>query len=362
MSRPVALLTCDLAPSLGVGHFMRCLALAEELARGGFTPVFGADVDSVPFAAEQLARRGLRAVPPGRDAAGLTRVAESVGAVVHVVDSYVIPTEAYARLRGAARPLLVAIVDGDTGGRAADLYVDQNLGSEDLDVWTAPGSRRLAGLAYALLRDDVTSRRPARPADGAPRGDVVSAVAFFGGTDPFDASVHVSRALVATGEPVDVTVVAPRDEQRTAIAALTPAPGQRLRPIAPTADLPALVADADVVLSGAGTSTWELMCLGSAVGLLQVAENQRLGYDALAAARAAVPLGRLEDGTPTDTDPGALRDLLRDADRRTALRERAWALVDDQGRRRVVEAVTALLTSRSAERADLAVDTNGARP
>ena len=51
---------CDVGPAYGVGHLMRCVALAEEFAARGFEVVFSAEVDSVPFALDQLGRRGFR--------------------------------------------------------------------------------------------------------------------------------------------------------------------------------------------------------------------------------------------------------------------------------------------------------------
>ena len=55
---------CDARAAIGVGHLVRCIALAEELVGRGHEVVFFGVVD-VPWASRQLADRGLAAREPG---------------------------------------------------------------------------------------------------------------------------------------------------------------------------------------------------------------------------------------------------------------------------------------------------------
>src|SRR6478752_4334470 len=87
------LVRCDIGPSYGVGHLMRCVALAEEYAARDFEVVFSADVESVPFARDQLRRRGFRWVRPPDSTTGLAEQARDADVVV--IDSYALPLEAY---------------------------------------------------------------------------------------------------------------------------------------------------------------------------------------------------------------------------------------------------------------------------
>jgi spore coat polysaccharide biosynthesis predicted glycosyltransferase SpsG len=150
---------------------------------------------------------------------------------------------------------------------------------------------------------------------------------------------------------MELTVVVGRAGLAAELTALTPGPGQRLRPIPPTDDLPALITAADLVVSAAGTSTWELCCLGAPAALVCVVENQRESYHRVIAAGVAAGLGEL----PRLTDPGPAGaqarqearttrgDLLADPGRRATLAARAWATVDGRGRSRVADAVLDLL-------------------
>ena len=116
--------------------------------------------------------------------------------------------------------------------------------------------------------------------------------------------------------------------------------------IAPTDELPKLLADADLAVSASGTSTWELLCLGLLAVLVWVVENQIIGYGRAVARGLAAGAGHLPSlVSPTSPESAAavavLRGLLTDAPARTALSAAAWAAVDGRGVERVADALLA---------------------
>lgn len=340
---PVAVFCCDAGPSLGIGHVMRSVALAEELASRGMRPVFVCDVTGVPWAGAQLDRRGFQVVPPERDAAAYLDTVRQVRPAAVVLDSYLLAPEISRGLRAAGLPVL-AIVDGELCGHDADLYVDQNLGAEDDAPELPAGAARLAGLRFAMLREEVVGARP-RSADATVSGRdrVPRVLAFFGGTDAFGAAPVLSLALAATRQPFAATIVASRANLVAEVLGVRLAAGQRVHVIPPTDDIARLAADADLVLAASGTSVWELLCVGAAAALVLVADNQAVGYRRTVWTGAVVGLGTLP-GVRADPSAAArtLGRLLADSGERAALRCRAWALVDGRGRARVADALLAL--------------------
>ncbi|BCJ57500.1 hypothetical protein Jiend_09220 [Micromonospora endophytica] len=340
-------LRCDAGPQRGVGHLVRCLALAEELlSRGVAVALFGTVAD-VDWAARQLAARGIPLHPGPDTPAGLVEAARRHALDAFVLDSYELDPAGAGALR-AAGVLTLAVVDGDTRGQDADLYLDQNFGT-DLVV---PAGRLLAGSEYALLRDAVLAARPAtaRPATEVDRPTVL---AFFGGTDAAGAAPLLTEILLSTGRPLDLTVIAGRPETADRLASLTTGPGQTLLPVPPTDRLPALIAAADLVVSAAGTSTWELCCLGAPSALVCVVDNQRESYHRVVAAELAAGLGELPTlaatGLARNVAAHTLDGLLRSGSRRAALSARAWAAVDGRGRRRVADAMCRVLSDGHEE-------------
>jgi spore coat polysaccharide biosynthesis predicted glycosyltransferase SpsG len=321
---------CDASPRTGVGHLVRCVALAEELVARGVDVRFLSDLGGVAWAESQLEQRGLPWHPAPYDEVGLVAATLRLGLDALVVDSYTLPPRHTVAFRATGRALL-AIVDGDPRGQSADIYVDQNLDAT-LDV----GAVRLTGLDYALLRCAVRHLRPA----AAPRHTAVAVpkvVAFFGGTDAYRAAPAVVRLLTRTGVPFDATVVAADESRQAELLAIKPGPGQRLDVIAPTDHLPELLVRADLVVSASGTSTWELLCLGRAAALVWVVDNQLASYERTVARGYAAGLGRL--GAVSDSAVGVLRGLLTDPAARTALATRAWTAVDGRGVERVADAL-----------------------
>ncbi|MFI9644244.1 PseG/SpsG family protein [Micromonospora sp. NPDC051925] len=392
MNPPRIGLRCDAGPRTGVGHLVRCLALGEEfLARGVRVELFGT-VQRVGWAAAQLAACGIPLHPGPDTPAGLVEAAHRHALDALVLDSYELDPAGAGALR-AAGVVTLAIVDGDTRSQDADLYLDQNFGADtpapaDQDVGgtadtpptggapdghpptastpadiaptggtpdaEAPPGRLLAGVRYALLRGSVTAARPATPPPATPTSRP-RVLAFFGGTDAVGAAPVLARVLFATGHPMELTVVVGRPEIEAELTQVTPGRGQSLHLVAPTDALPALIGAADLVVSAAGTSTWELCCLGAPAALVCVVDNQRDSYRRVVAHGLAAGLGELPElvapglaGRTARTDAArTLHALLASPARRATLAARAWATVDGHGRARVADAVLTLIADRT---------------
>lgn len=340
-------LRCDAGARRGVGHLIRCLALGEEfLARDAHVTLLGSVAD-VDWAARQLANQGIPRHPGPHTPRELVAVARKHQLDVLVLDSYELDP-ACAGALGAAGIRTLAVVDGDTRGQDADLYLDQNLGASR----HAAAHRLLAGTNYALLRREILDRRPAAPRPPTPTARP-RVLAFFGGTDAFGAAPPLARLLLATGQPLDLTVVVARDSIGAELATLRPAPQQTVRTVPPTDTLPNLIAAADLVVSAAGTSTWELCCLGAPAALVCVVDNQHDSYHRVVREGVAAGLGELTELTATGPAGNSartnavrtLRKLLASAEHRAELAARAWAMVDGRGRARVADAVQALVVA-----------------
>jgi spore coat polysaccharide biosynthesis predicted glycosyltransferase SpsG len=329
----------DAGAQRGVGHLVRCVALAEELVERGVAVKFLSDLGGLTWAEQQLVRRGLPWHPAPYDPVGLVAACERLELDALVIDSYTLPAEHSVAVRRTGRPVL-AVVDGDFRGQTADIYVDQNLDA----VIDADGAVGLAGLDYALLRSSVRELRPSSAPvlaghDKRATSRTPKVVAFFGGTDAYRAAPQLARLLTATGVAFDATVVAADDGLRADLVAVDTGPGQHFEIISPTDELPKLLAGADLAVSASGTSTWELLCLGLASALVWVVDNQILGYERTVAHGYAAGLGRL--GQFTDKSVDVLRELLTRPGSRSALAVRAWEAVDGRGAERVADALLA---------------------
>ncbi len=331
-------LRCDATPGSGVGHVVRCVALADELRRRGHRVVLVGRVE-VGWVAELLAERAIATVAAPDDPAALADLAVGSGLGAVVLDGYLLDPGCGSALRAHGIRVL-SLVDGDWGrGQDADVYLDQNLGAAG-PLGPSPAAVHLAGLDYALFRDDVVAHRDDAP---LPTGDRPRLLAMFGGTDPFGAAAVVVPLALGTGAPVEVVAVAANPGIAAELEALATGRGQSVTVLHSAPSLGAVAATCDAAVSAAGSTTWELLCLGVPTALVAVVDNQEVGYLATVDRGVVDPCGRLAglraDPAAREACVAVLRRLLTDPGHRAELRARGRALVDGRGRERVADAL-----------------------
>ena len=100
-------------------------------------------------------------------------------------------------------------------------------------------------------------------------------------------------------------------------------------------DMAALMSWADMAVSAAGSTCWELAFMGLPSLLLVLSPDQTEIARGMERAQAAIRLG--QDGS--DIMPGAIGDLAVDEVARLLMSERCRALIDGRGCARVVAAM-----------------------
>ena len=284
----------DANDTIGTGHLMRCLALADELARQGAGCRF-VSRNTPPEMLARIERAGHVAIslsdsPTDSRASGPSTAHGhwlGVGAaedarefleLLHadrpdwtVVDHYALDAEWHGLVRREAGRLL--IID-DLADRAidADLLLDQNLQPD------GPGRYRnrvgaacelLVGPRYALLRPEFADAPPHRAAssDAAARRILVS----LGGAAPTDLNERILKAM--RGLPaLHVTLIAnAADHPRLAAAAPE---NVTLATMAPTGGMTELMRTHDLAIGAGGVMTWERLSQGIPSLLLGIADNQ----------------------------------------------------------------------------------------
>lgn len=319
----------------GMGHLMRAATLASEAADRGWSVTVAGDLDQ---AALRLMRANLStgAVHVVRRADQLRELRGLVDGlapdVVHI-DSYSTESDA---LMGSA-PVVSNVQDGGFGARLTDLTIDPTLGAETAFVGAARADVRLAGVAYAPIRRQVREARGSW-ARSTTRSRVL---VVLGGTDPHRVTPRLVEAMLADERDMQLTVVAPASVHDQ-VRRMTQASGRRADVVGFLDDLPAAAVRHDLVVSAAGTSVWDLACMGVPTALVCVTENQERGYDAAVARGLAVGLQRSPQ-RPWKLVAQDVGDMLQDADVLQAMSRLGMEIVDGLGAWRVVGAWESLL-------------------
>jgi len=264
------LIRSDASPSIGIGHIMRDLVLAERLRREGF---------EVAFASLQLPERLAAAIAGSgyvlhRLAFG--EAAELVGLLARlqsdwvVFDHYGIDADFEAAVRSAL-PVRVLAFDDTYRPHDCDILLNHGIQARASRYrgLVPKGTKVLCGSPYTLVRPAFLARHPRRRAS-KPIGRVL---VTMGGTDVRNLSLAVVRHLKRLLHPLQITVVTTSaNPNLPRLRHARHAFGYRL--VVDTERMPELVAAHDLVVSAGGGTLFELLAARKLFVTFSVASNQ----------------------------------------------------------------------------------------
>ena len=326
------LVRADASASIGVGHVMRCLALAEAWLGGGGRVIFA--VSEVPDAlAACLERAGAHVLRISTPEATV-RAAREHGAAFAVVDGYHLGADYQTALAAAGLRLLVVDDAGETATAAATLVLNQNAhASCALYATLSPPPQLLLGLDYVLLRREFRDPSPLPEVPDIARRVLVT----FGGADTAQLAPRALEAL-APLDGLEVLLVAGSANPRARQLVVPAGARAAIRIEAAVDDMAARMRATDLALVAAGGTSWELATSGVPMLAVATADNQR----GVAAAIAELGIGESLGGAE-GLSASAIRDavvcLAADASARRAMARRGREVVDGNGAQRVCRAL-----------------------
>lgn len=345
----------DASVSLGSGHVMRCLTLADTLREHGIVTHFLCRrLPGDAGALIQARDHALNWLEADLDDAEASRRALADGPPLDwlVVDHYGLDATWERAMRGLAHNIL-AIDDLADRPHDCDLLLDQNLQAAGrYDGLLPASSHRLLGPRHALLRPEfAAARRTRTPRDGR----VARLLLFFGGADADGETLKALAALDLLGRgDLDLDVVIGQGNPHRAAIAAACAARPRTALHRQVANMAELMAAADLCLGAGGGASWERCCVGLPALVVATAANQVEQCRVLAEAGALIYLGVAADCDAARW-ANALAWLLDLPQLLAHLSRQGWSLVDGEGARRVAGHLLATqLTPRRATPADSA--------
>jgi UDP-2,4-diacetamido-2,4,6-trideoxy-beta-L-altropyranose hydrolase len=311
----------DASLQMGSGHVMRCLTLADALKAQGAQCHFisrahaghllelirqrGFAVTALPVELHQPSTSSQVVNAPVQEPAHARWLgcdwqtdARQTGTILAslqpdwlAVDHYAIDQRWEAALQSHYKKLLVIDDLADRPHRC-DLLLDQNLGRQPQDyVGLVPAQCQvLIGPQYALLRPEFAvlrlyslQRRQAQPV-------MRQLLITMGGVDQPNATGQVLQALKTCALPQEcrITVVmglaAPWLQNVRELAAQMPWPTDV---VVNVSDMAQRMADSDLAIGAAGSTSWERCCLGLPTLMVVLADNQKEAAEHLEHAGAA---------------------------------------------------------------------------
>ncbi|WP_223473513.1 UDP-2,4-diacetamido-2,4,6-trideoxy-beta-L-altropyranose hydrolase [Pseudomonas sp. BF-B-27] len=356
----------DASLQMGTGHVMRCLTLAEALKAKGAECQFicrehtgnliehlrhkGYRVHVLAIASPvsiltamdesptrpQLAHAGWLGATQEQDALECASLIAELQPNWLIVDHYALDARWEIALQPHYRKLMV-IDDLADRQHASDLLLDQTFGRDPkaYQPWVSASCSVLCGSQYALLRPEFSALREYSLKRREPP-QLEHLLITMGGVDKDNATGNILIALKSSELPIGcrVTVVmgasAPWINDIRQKAAQLPWPTEVLVNVS---DMAQLMANSDLAIGAAGSTSWERCCLGLPSLMVVLADNQRSIAKALQDTGASKIIG---DSSSDVTIYELITELVSNTQNLGCMSDAARQVADGKGTARVV--------------------------
>lgn len=293
---------CDASIQIGSGHVMRCLTLADELVRqrtqcfficrqhdGNLIEVLrqrGYQVYVLPLESDsanasqdtQLTHADWLATTQDRDAELSCLIVQAIQPDWLIVDHYALDEIWEKRLHPYCKKLMV-IDDLADRKHDCDLLLDQNFGRnpQDYAAYVNKGCELFCGSNYALLRPEFAQWRE-HSLEQRQYNMLASILINLGGVDKDNITTKILQALQNNALPdhCSITIVMGAMSPWVEIVKHQAAIMQWSTTVKVGIDnMAELMANSDLAIGAAGSTSWERCCLGLPTIMLVLADNQR---------------------------------------------------------------------------------------
>jgi spore coat polysaccharide biosynthesis predicted glycosyltransferase SpsG len=338
------LFRCDASPSIGLGHVVRSLALADELREGHGAAVSFAMRSSV-LAVELVTRRGYQ-IWQAADGANLNQEAwlrdciQKSRAQVLVVD--VRDDLSKVTLQAlAGEGTIIALLDDLSERRwAADLAFYPPVPQVDRVEWSGFCGRLCIGWEWIILRKQFAE--PVRVTNHSRRTLLVA----MGGSDPAGLTLKAVRALDRLDKEFEpVIIVGTGFCHRQALQDLLRKTSRRFTVREDVSEMSAAMSEAALAVCSFGMTAYELAAIGVPSVYVCLTDDHAQSASALVAAGVGISVGVDDEGTEARLVK-AVQRLFVDGKAREQMSSRASALLDGRGADRIAKLLVSAHASR----------------
>jgi len=345
-----AVIRCDASAEIGLGHIIRCLALAEVLRDEqsfGITFVTAAsDVASRFIAEHRHSHVTLDSAqePWPQLEAHLVETKPDL-LVLDVRDG--VPRDVVAGIRQRTNILTVSIDDPEDKRLACDLLFYPPVPQVERMEWTELHGERLAGWDWVLLRRQFHAAHAKKVQSNATHGEKLNLLVTMGGSDPAGMTLKAARALKNVSSDFHVIFVLgaafchePAFQEELATANYS---YEIQRTVTAMGEL---MLRADAALACFSVTAYELATVGVPSIFLALSEDHEESASAFVKAGIGQSLG-LHHEVSEQQITQAVTEILMDTSRRLSMTELALSMTDGLGARRISEKIIHQLEQRA---------------
>ncbi len=377
--REPLLIRADADSRMGTGHVMRCIALGQawkEMAEGGSLKPENSGFKSHPSSlsshpsvificatipdplAERVQSEGFGLIRISAEPGSAEDIRQTLENSIRlssdlcplssdlwiVIDGYQFGLEYQRAVRKAGCKLLLIDDYNHQSEYECDILLNQNINAAELNYKINPDARLLLGTDYAMLRHEFfqgvketfpnigkTQQAPTQSVPSIGNNILVT----LGGADPDNVTLKVIKALQQIDLPQMYikVIVGPANPHLEALKNSASHSTFDFRLLTDVRDMSGLMHWSDLAVSAAGSTCWELCCLGVPFVTLVLAENQVGLAEGLSERGVAICLG---ENPSVSQIAATVQTLAKSAGYRADCSARGRALVDGFGVLRIL--------------------------
>ena len=332
----------DAGTDCGIGHFRRCLALAEALQKVGHTVCFF--VSSVPenlkdhaeskgikvFVFEEKVVRGSK-----KDSDLFIGYLKSGVYDWVIYDGYEFKEDYRKRANFSVRHTLI-IQDGPGDYSDADFVLNQNVNVDTRDYRLGVNGKLLTGTIYSLItgRHDLREKRLATYKQKQEANILIT----LGGADVGNLTIPVVESLMQLDVNMDVVLGPACSWGKSDFNGF----GDKLNVHVSPDGLDQLIAGADIGVMSLGVTTWEMCFYGLPFVMLGCNRNQQSIIDWFVEKKLAIN-GLYKGEFVPDFFIQSIEEYLHNPDMRKTCSKNLLQLVDGEGSERVVKEINNIM-------------------
>lgn len=351
----------DANARIGTGHIMRCIALAHACQKRGGHVTFLSHCQSETLQ-HQIIKTGFNFIfvkhsHPDPDDLNhvldrLHRFPDGIDPPWFVLDGYHFDADYQNAIYEAGAKMVVIDDYQHLPYYHADIILNQNIGAEQLNYPCRDHTLQMLGSRYVLLRNDFLAwHNWERKISDMGKKILIT----LGGADPDNVAHKVITLLqrLDVDELEAIVVCGANNPHIETVQTACERSTFPIRMLRNAQNMSELMAWADICISGAGITSWELAYMGLPQVILILAENQRQVANNLARYHIALDLGWYSEINDDDFLV-RLRDLIFSPERRSAMSKNGREIIDGEGADRVSSKMANLTPSHlSAGRLDI---------
>lgn len=324
-------------PKIGLGHLQRSLSLAIEFRKAGVVCSFLTNAGNLQLS--RIARLGFEATSlpnirswSSEDITETIKAKERLNCIGVVVDSHEVRQNYLSGLKNAGC-FVISRDDLALFPFESQLVINGNADAERLPYYSGTGDTIfLLGTDYIVLRDEFQTVAP-KPI----RTNIQNLLITLGGTDHHNLMPQILATVDQLPGEFNVTaVVGPFFVNIDAVNFQASESQNPVSVVSNPDSMRDLMLNADLAISAAGQTLYELANVGCPTVTISVVPNQRSQVTALSESEALIYAGDTTNDDILANLKNHLTNLLSDQEMRAKMSAIGQQLVDGQGAIRVV--------------------------